>query len=111
MDKKGNVAAGDGVLDKDTLVDLVISFETSKKLPKQDEHSELVFGMQGKFALVSDTAFLLPIFCQPIATGNTQKYAYWVSFEASKELFNRGRNGIVIQPSILIKDSVHYKLL
>lgn len=95
---------------KDTMLEFVISFQTQKDLGKLDSYSPQIFGMEEKFLLKTDTGFLMPVFCQPIATGNSKKFTYLVSFEADKNFMKLWNNEMIILENSIIGDSVHYKL-
>jgi hypothetical protein len=95
----------------DTMVDFIVSFQTKKTLSKPSAASQQIFGMDGTFGLMMDTTLLMPVFCQPIATGDSKKYTYWVSFEADKKVFAQANKQMIIQPNPIVKDSIHYKLL
>lgn len=99
---------GDNHLMEDTLIDLVVRLETEKK---GLDAKELLFGMEKKFELqLAGGQTLIPVFCQPIATGSNSKYSYWVSFEPLKKDWKQGLNRLIIHGNPLIKDSIHYTL-
>lgn len=100
--------AEDSPMAEDTLIDLVVRLETEKK---GFDSKELLFGMERKFELqLAEGRTLMPVFCQPIATGSNSRFSYWVSFEALKKDWLQGPGTLIIHDNPLIKDSVHYIL-
>lgn len=98
----------DNALQEDTLIDLVVKFETAKQ---GIDPKDLLFTMEKKFELqLADGRTLMPVFCQPIATGSNSKFSYWVSFEPLKNDWKKGSYRLIIDSNPLIKDSVHYIL-
>jgi hypothetical protein len=86
-----------------------VVLNTSRKLGEDAATMQrLLFSMDDKFELVSDSLRLLPVFCQPVASGIKGKFIYLVSFEQPGT--GGGDKTIVIHPNNIIRDSIHYKI-
>jgi len=80
---------------------------------RQVQHNEAadVFSMDNRFELLLDSTSILPVFCQPLATGDAKKYVYLLSFEPGPHALDN-RDSIVIRmlPNYIVRDTVDYKL-